>query len=50
MIRHGIIGTIDAIDRFWYAQLPIVSYVLIIAAGAGLFRHFVVGLDLLALG
>jgi hypothetical protein len=47
MIRHGFMGTIDRIDRFWYAQLPIVSYLLVIGAGAGLYRHIVMSLDLL---
>lgn len=49
MVRQGLIGTIDAIDRFWYAQLPIISYLLIIAAGAGLYRQFLASLDILAL-
>jgi hypothetical protein len=49
MIRHGLIGTIDAVDRLWYAQLPIVCYLLIAAAGIGLWRHAEASLDLLAL-
>jgi hypothetical protein len=49
MVQHGLIGTIDAIDRLWYAQLPIVSYLLIVVAGAGLYRQFMPSLDLLAL-
>jgi len=48
MIHHGFMGTIDAIDRFWYAQLPIVSYLLILVAGIGLYRHAVISLDMLA--
>jgi hypothetical protein len=49
MVQQGLLGTIDAIDRLWYAQLPIFSYLLIIAAGAGLYRQFTASLDLLAL-
>jgi hypothetical protein len=49
MVRHGLAGTVDAIDRLWYAQLPIISYLLIIAAGAGLYQQFIPSLDLLAL-
>ena len=48
MIHHGFMGTIDEIDRFWYAQLPIVSYLMIVAAGAGLFQRLVMSLDMLA--
>jgi hypothetical protein len=48
MVHHGFMGTIDAIDRFWYAQLPIVSYLMILAAGVGLCRHLVISLDMLA--
>jgi hypothetical protein len=48
MIHHGFMGTIDAIDRFWYAQLPIVSYLMIVATGAGLYRRLVMSLDMLA--
>jgi hypothetical protein len=49
MVQRGLLGTIDAIDRLWYSQLPIVSYLLIVAAGAGLYRQLIVSLDLLAL-
>jgi len=48
MVHHGFTGTIDAVDRFWYAQLPIVSYLMIIAAGIGLYRRLVWSLDLVA--
>jgi hypothetical protein len=44
-----LIGTIDAVDRLWYAQLPITSYLLIAAAGVGLYRRITESLDLLAL-
>jgi hypothetical protein len=48
MMRHGIIGTIDAIDRLWYAQLPIAAYLLIVSAGIALWKKSMTGLDLLA--
>jgi hypothetical protein len=33
MSKHGITATIDIIDRLWYASLPILFYLLIVAAG-----------------
>jgi hypothetical protein len=49
MAKHGIIPTIDIADRLWYALLPIVAYLLIIAAGIGLWRQSEVSLNILAL-
>jgi len=48
MTRYGIIGTIDAIDRLWYAQLPKPAYLLIVVAGVAFWQKSLVGLDLLA--
>jgi len=49
MMRHGIIATIDFVDRLWYALLPIATYLLVIVAGVSLWRQSEVGLNLLAL-
>ena len=48
MTRYGIIGTIDAIDRLWYAQLPMPAYLLVAVAGVALWDKSMTGLDLLA--
>ena len=34
MMKHGIVASIDTVDRLWYALLPIPAYLLVIAAGA----------------
>ena len=49
MMRHGIIATIDFVDRLWYALLPIATYLLVIVAGVSLWRQSEVGLNILAL-
>jgi hypothetical protein len=48
MIRHGLIGTIDNVDRFWYALLPTLGYGLTITCGVELWWHREGGLELLA--
>jgi hypothetical protein len=48
-MKHGIIGSIDVADRLWCALLPIVAYLLVIAAGVSLLRRSQLGLDILAL-
>ena len=48
MTRYGLIGTIDAVDRLYYAQLPMPAYLLILIAGIALWQHSLTGLDLLA--
>jgi hypothetical protein len=48
MIKHGLIGSIDVIDRLAYALLPIVAYLLVIAAGVNLCRQSEAGLNVLA--
>jgi hypothetical protein len=48
MVHHGIIGTIDIIDRLWYALLPIAGYLLVIAAGVGLCERDAMSLAVLA--
>lgn len=49
MRRHGIFATIDMADRLWYAMLPIVAYLLVIAAGLSLARQSQPSLEVLAL-
>jgi hypothetical protein len=48
MRRHGIAASIDAVDRLWYALLPVPAYLTVIAAGAGLYEGRGQSLDLLA--
>ena len=48
MLKHGIAASIDTVDRLWYALLPVPAYLMVIAAGAGLWRGYVRGLDVLA--
>jgi hypothetical protein len=48
MLKHGIMGEIDTVDRLLYALLPLVAYVLVIAAGAGLIKQSGAGLNILA--
>lgn len=50
MSRHGITESIDLIDRLWYARLPAVFYLLILAAGLGLILRLPAALDALAAG
>jgi hypothetical protein len=49
MMKHGIIASIDVVDRLWYALLPIAAYLLVIAAGVSLPRQSEVSLNILAL-
>jgi len=48
MMKHGIVASIDTVDRLWYALLPIPAYLLVGAAGAGLWRGSGVSLNILA--
>jgi hypothetical protein len=48
MMKHGIVASIDTVDRLWYALLPIPAYLLVVAAGAGLWRRSGLSLDILA--
>ena len=49
MMKHGIIATIDVVDRLWYAVLPIATHLLVIVAGVSLWRQSEVSLNILAL-
>jgi hypothetical protein len=49
MMKHGIIASIDVVDRLWYALLPIATYLLVIVAGVSLWRQSEVSLNILAL-
>lgn len=49
MSKHGITASIDIIDRLWYARLPILFYLLIVAAGVSLFLRIDAALDALAI-
>ncbi len=48
MLKHGIVASIDTVDRLWYALLPIPAYLLVMAAGLSLWRQSLVSLDMLA--
>jgi hypothetical protein len=48
MLKHGIVASIDTVDRLWYALLPIPAYLIVIGAGLSLRRRSLVSLDLLA--
>ena len=48
MMKHGIVASIDTVDRLWYALLPIPAYLLVIAAGASLWRRSAFSLGILA--
>lgn len=48
MLKHGIVASIDTVDRLWYALLPIPAYLLVIAAGVALWKQSRIGLDILA--
>ena len=48
MMKHGIVASIDTVDRLWYALLPIPAYLLIIAAALSLWRESAFSLDILA--
>lgn len=48
MLRHGIASQIDAVDRLFYALLPIPVHLMIIAAGWELWRRAAFALELLA--
>jgi hypothetical protein len=48
MLKHGFVATIDAIDRLWYALLPIPAYLLVIAAGVELWKQSLFGLNIFA--
>jgi len=49
MMKHGIIASIDVVDRLWYALLPTATYLLVIVAGVSLWRQSEVSLNILAL-
>jgi hypothetical protein len=48
MMKHGFVASIDTVDRLWYALLPIPAYLLVGAAGAGLWRGSGLSLNILA--
>jgi hypothetical protein len=48
MMKHGIVASIDTVDRLWYALLPIPAYLLVLAAGLSLWRQSALGLNILA--
>jgi hypothetical protein len=48
MLKHGIAASIDTVDRLWYALLPVPAYLMVIAAGAELWRGYARSLDVLA--
>ncbi len=48
MMKHGIVASIDTVDRLWYALLPVPAYLLVGAAGAGLWRGSGLSLNILA--
>ena len=48
MMKHGIVASIDTVDRLWYALLPIPAYLLVIGAGVGLWERCGQSLDILA--
>jgi hypothetical protein len=48
MMKHGIVASIDTVDRLWYALLPVPAYLLVLAAGLSLWRQSAFGLNLLA--
>jgi hypothetical protein len=48
MMKHGIVASIDNVDRLWYALLPLPAYLMVIAAGLSLWRQSAFGLGLLA--
>jgi hypothetical protein len=50
MVQHGLIVTVDREDRIWYAALPIVSYLIVEAAGVALLFRMNLGCELLAMG
>lgn len=50
MRKHGIIPTIDVIDRLWYTMLPIAAYLVIVGTGLSMALHNVESLDVLAVG
>lgn len=49
MRNHGISASIDLADRLWYAFLPIVAYLTVIAAGVSLSRQSEMSLNILAI-
>jgi hypothetical protein len=49
MMKHGIIASIDVVDRLWYALLPTATHLLVIVAGVSLWRQSEVSLNILAL-
>ena len=49
MIVNGLITNIDLADRFWYAMLPIMAYLLVIAAAIGILQQSVFSLNVLAM-
>jgi hypothetical protein len=48
MKKHGMIASIDIVDRLWYALLPIAAYLIVIVAGVSLWQRSVAGLNILA--
>lgn len=48
MAKHGLMPTIDLIDRLWYTFLPLVAYLAVLGAGLSLTSHDAGGLDVLA--
>jgi hypothetical protein len=48
MMKHGIVASIDTVDRLWYALLPIPAYLMVIAAGVGMWKRSEPSLDILA--
>ncbi len=49
MTRHGITASIDLIVRLWYARLPILIYLLVVAAGTSLILRIDAALNALAI-
>jgi hypothetical protein len=49
MSKYGITASIDLIDRLWYARLPILIYLLIVAVGASLTLRIDAALNALAI-
>ncbi len=48
MAKHGLMPTIDLIDRLWYTFLPLVAYLAVLGAGLSLTSHDAGSLDVLA--
>ncbi len=48
MAKHGLMPTIDLIDRLWYTFLPLLAYLAVLGAGLSLTSHDAGSLDVLA--